>query len=162
MKAVELSFNELKDILENGIYYYTRCGIIKYISSVEIGLTYVKSSISSKLSFSISDLNKKWFISKEACACAVSEYLSSLPVPVSVVKKISKLTKEDKIWYKNDDGKVDCFGLNDYESFYYFPTEKCLECYYDYDNGFYCEGRADQFPLSEYGKTWALTKEELL
>lgn len=162
MKALELSFNELEYILDNGIYYYTRYGIVKHISPVEIGRTYVKSCISSRVSFSISDLNKKWFINKETCACAVSEYLSSLPVSINIVKRINKLTKEDKIWYKNDNGKVDCFGLDDYESFYYLPTEQRLECYYDYDNGLYCEGRADEFPLSEYGKTWALTKEELL
>lgn len=162
MIVVELSFDELKDILEHGFYYFTRYGTIKHVRQAEIGNYYVKSSILHKINFPISDFNKRWFINKEACACAVSKYLSSLPVPVNIIKKISKLTKEDKIWYKNDNGKVDYFGLDDYESFYYLPTEQCLECYYDYDNGLYCESRADQFPLSKYGKTWALTKEELL
>lgn len=158
MKAIELSFNELKDILENGIYYYTRYGIIKHAEQVKIGRTYVESY---KISFPISDLNKKWFINKESCACAVSEYLNSLPVSIDIVKRINKLTKEDTIWYKDDDEDIDYFNLDDYESFYYLPTEQRLECYYDYDNGLYCESRADQFPLSEYGKTWALTREEL-
>ena len=161
MKVVELSFNELKDILENGFYYFTRYGNIKQVRQAEIGSTYVKSSILHKICFPISDLNKTWFINEAACTCAVSKYISSLPVSINIVKRINKLTKEDKIWYKKDDGKVDYFGLDDYESFYYLPTEQCLECYYDYDNGLYCESRAEQFPLSEYGKTWALTKKEL-
>ena len=153
MKSVELSFNELRDILENGFYYFTRCGNIKHINSAEIGCNYVKSSILHKICFPISDLNKTWFINKAACTCAMLEYISSLPVPVSIVKKISKLTKEDTIWYKNSYGKVNCFGLDEYESFYYLPTEQRIECYYDYDNGLYCESRADEFPLSEYSKT---------
>ena len=162
MKAVELSFNGLKEILENGFYYFTRYGVIKHVRQAEIGYAYVKSSALSKIKFLISDLNKTWFINKAACSCAAAKYLSSLPVSVNIVKKISKLTKEDTIWYKNDNGRIDYFILSAYESFYYLPTEQCFECYYDYDNGLYCEGRADQFPLSEYGKTWALTKEELL
>ena len=145
-------------ILKNGFYYFTRYGIIKHAEQAKIGNTYVESY---KVRFLISDLNKTWFINKAECSCAVAKYISSLPVLVSVVKKISKLTKKDTIWYKDDDGKVKCFVLDDYESFYYLPTEQCLECYYDYDNGLYCEGRAEEFPLSEYGKTWALTKEEL-
>ncbi len=160
MKAVELSLNELKNILENGFYYYTRYGTIKHVRPAEIGDTYVKSSILHNVSFPISDLNKKWFIDKEACVCAASEYLNSLPVSIDIIKRITELTKEDKIWYKNDNGKVDCFGLDEYESFYYLPTEQRLECYYDYDNGLYCETRTEPFPLSEYGKTWALTKED--
>lgn len=162
MKVVELSFNELKDILEHGFYYFTRYGIIKQIRQAEIGNYYVKSSILHKIRFPISDFNKRWFINKDACACAVSKYISSLPVSVKVVKKISKLKKEDTIWYKNDKGDIGCFSLDDYESFYYLPTEQCFECYYDYYNGLYDETRADQFPLSEYGKTWALTKKALL
>jgi hypothetical protein len=158
MKAVELSFNELKDILENGFYYFTRYGIIKHARQAKIGSTYVESY---KVRFPISDLNKTWFINEAICTCAVIEYLNSLPVPVRIVKKISKLTKKDTIWYKDDDGDINCFGLDEYESFYYLPTKQCLECYYDYDNGLYCEGRADEFPLSEYGKTWSLTKEDL-
>lgn len=161
MRAVELSFNELKDILENGFYYFTRFGTIKCVDQAEIGRTYVKSSILPRLKFSISDLNKTWFINKDECKCAVSKYISSLPVSIDIIKRIDKLTEKDTIWYKNDDGKVSSFELDDYESFYYLPTEQCLECYYDYDNGLYCETRADSFPLLEYGKTWALTKEEL-
>lgn len=162
MKTVELSSNKLKNILENGFYYFTRFGTIKHVTSADIGNTYVKSSILHNVSFPISDLNKTWFINKESCTCAASKYISSLPVPVSIVKKISKLTKKDTIWYKDDDGDIDCFGLDEYESFYYLPTEQCFECYYDYYNGLYDETRAEQFPLSEYGKTWALTKEQLL
>ena len=162
MRAVELSFNELKDILENGFYYFTRFGTIKQVSQAEIGYTYVKSSILPRLKFSISDLNKTWFINKDACNRAVSEYISSLPVSIDIIKRIDKLTKKDTIWYKNNDGKVKSFVLDDYGEFAYLPTEQCFECYYDYDNGLYCETRAEPFPLLEYGKTWALTKEELL
>lgn len=161
MKTIELSSNALKDILENGFYYFTRFGTIKHVIPAEIGNTYVKSSILHKVSFPISDLNKTWFINKDECTCAVSKYLSSLPVPVSIVKKISKLTEGDPIWYKKDDGKVDYFELDGWGGFAYLPTEQCFECYYDYDNGLYEETRTEQFPLSEYGKTWALTKEEL-
>lgn len=143
------------------IYTYDRFGKVIILPSPVIQYQVVMARIGqTKFFFKLSELGTKYFVSLEECTDKAKKYLSEVKkyVSISTLKKFRK-SKNNKISFYDIKS-----GLLSYESpdyFYYDKYKLALMCFYEYDDGL-CGGVIEaEYPLNEYGKTWALTREEL-
>lgn len=156
------------DSLHNGIYYYSRFGEVLHLTTLNVNLDYITCKYGRKqFYFKYEDFGEKWFLSYEVATKKAQEYIEEITKYISLetLKKIVKLKKEDVIFIKDKYG-IGEENLYDYH-FLYDKTKKAfiLTSYDDnfvsgnyYGNGY----ESDLYLLiSDYGKTWALTKEEI-
>lgn len=156
------------DSLHNGVYYCSRFGEVLHLITLNVNLDYITCKYGRKqFYFKYEDFGEKWFLSYEVATKKAQEYIEEITKYISLetLKKIVKLKKEDVIFIKDKYG-IGEENLYDYH-FLYDKTKKAfiLTSYDDnfvggnyYDNGY----ESDLYLLiSDYGKTWALTKEEI-
>ena len=73
---------------------------------------------------------------------------------ILVIKRINKLKADSVIW-TND-------GERTLEHPYYDGQKRALCNWIEYDDDYGGGYYEDEYPLSEYGKTWALTAKEMI
>lgn len=157
------------EALYKGVYYYTRFGEVLHLMTSNANLERITCKYGRKeFYFKYEDFGEKWFLSREVATKKAQEYIEEITKSISLetLKKIVKLKKEDVIFIKDKYG-IGEENLYDYH-FLYDKTKKAfiLTSYDDnfvsgnyYGNGY----ESDLYLLiSDYGKTWALTEEELL
>lgn len=150
-------------VINEGVWYYNKLGKIGHLSFPTVDFKYIKGKLFSyTCCFSWMDINKKFFLTEQEAQKSAQEYLDEVLkyVNLTTLMKIVKLTKND-ILYLNHKSNA-------------YIRERVLEAYshwdkynrafvvvteYDDDWGGGCY--EEEYPISEYGKTWALTEEEL-
>lgn len=154
---------ELYSIVTGSIWYYNRLGAVGEIPFPTVDNFYVKCRIYKKqFCFRWEDIHRKFFPSKEEAEREAKRYLDDvLPyVSLDTLKKIINL-KEDSEFYYIEKGydRIDCDHLEKWSHWNKYKRAFIVMVEYDDDYG----GGLDEweYPISEYGKTWALTKEEL-
>lgn len=157
--------NIIIKVLEEGIWYYNVYGKICHLSSPEIDTQYIKGkNWGRNTCFKWENLKKKFWLTKEEVEKEASKYLEKLKklnISISLLKRIVKFLnskRTDSCFYT-----VREYGIDDTSPDYcFFDKDKlALICEYEYDDD-YCGGYDEfEYPLAKYGKTWALTEEEL-
>lgn len=109
--------------------------------------------------FKLEELGVNYFITKGEAQQKAAEYLAEVTkyVSKSKLKRISSLKEGDRIWVKSKIGVSEAY----LSTSHYDKNSLALIEEWEIDDDY--GGRYDDavYPLSEYGKTWALTKEEL-
>lgn len=168
MDNEQTKYQLMLDSLHNGVYYCSRFGEVLHLTTLNVNLDYITCKYGRKqFYFKYEDFDEKWFLSYEVATKKAQEYIEEITKYISLetLKKIVKLKKEDVIFIKDKYG-IGEENLYDYH-FLYDKTKKAfiLTSYDDnfvsgnyYGNGY----ESDLYLLiSDYGKTWALTKEEI-
>lgn len=158
------------DSLHNGVYYCSRFGEVLHLTTLNVNLDYITCKYGRKqFYFKYEDFGEKWFLSYEVATKKAQEYIEEITKYTSLetLKKIVKFKKGCTIFLKNGEGIIDNYTIRIYDTCYYDKIKKAFviideysyfgDEYFDEDDpvGAY-------FWISSYGKTWALTKEELL
>ncbi len=158
---MKLQSDIVLQVIENGIYYYNKFGEIGAFHHPEVDYERIKSQIGKKIfSFKWKDLNVKFWLTKEEAETKAQEYLNSINkyIDLELLKKICELKEDDTFYYKENDIIYD----ERIESFSHYDKQKlAFVRIVEYDNDYICGYDEYEHPISEYGKTWALTREEL-
>ena len=149
------------NVIENGIWYFNRLGQVNHLSYPNVDSSHIRGNKgSTHMNFSWSDLNKKFYLTEKEAQEKAQEYIDNFSKYISLktLKKICKL-KENDIFYE----KTEIFGVIScsIDNCYYDKYELALIVLAEYDDDFGGGYKVYTYPLSQYGKTWALTKEEI-
>ena len=147
-------------VIDCGIYYYNRFGVVNCLFYPSVDHRYIKGKYGKKqLCFKWEDLGVKFFLTHKEAYDKAEEYKARVTKYVSLdtLEKICKL-RYPGIFYEVRHLDIDevyveeysYFDKNDLAFINVIETDSDYERYYE-----------ETYPLSEYGKTWALTKNEL-
>lgn len=160
-KRLGLDLDNFYKMIDN-IYFYDKLGRVVHIAFPSIEYRSIKFNLGkTKFKFDFKDLGIKFFLSYADCEAAAKQYLCSVEtcMPISTFKKVCRLKEDDMIFCRNEDGRV--FEDPIPRMHYYDKHRFGLVCFYEYDDDYGGGYEEVLIPLTEYGKTWALTKEEL-
>lgn len=161
MNSKKTTAEMLMQVLDDGIYYFNKLGDVYGLSSIMVNYEKITGlSFRRQCSFKWEDLGVKFWLTKEEAEEQATSYINEITkyISLSTLKKITKLNANNTIWVK-DESRI---WKNDIEEYAYYNKKDLtfvnpVEYDDDYGGGFTVE----LYPISEYGKTWALTKEEL-
>lgn len=157
------------ETLYRGVYYYNRFGEVLHFITSNVNLERITCKYGRKnFYFGYDDFGVKWFLSHEEATKKAQEYIEEVTKYISLdtLQKINKLKRKDVIFIKNEKMRIENVRLDYLDNWFYDKFKKAFvimdefawfgDEYFDEDNpvGAY-------LLLSKYGKTWALTKEEL-
>lgn len=161
MTSKKPTIEMIKQVLDNGIYYFTKLGDVYGLSNTMVDYEKITGlSFRRQCSFKWEDLGVKFWLTKEEAEEQATAYKNEITkyISLSTLKKITKLDTSKTIWVK-DEKRI---WENDVEQYAYYSKKDLtfvnpVEYDDDYGGGF----TEELYPISEYGKTWALTKEVL-
>ena len=168
---MELTKDQLiLESLYKGVYYYNKFGKVLHFITSDDNLLYITCKYGrKKFYFAYDDFGGKWFLSYEVASKKAQEYLEEITKYISLktLKKIVKLKEGSTIFSKNEEGIIDKYIINHYDTCYYDKIKKAfviINEYADFGDEYFDDDDSvgAYFWISNYGKTWALTKEELL
>ena len=148
------------------IFIYDKLGKCIELFSPVLDYNKIKTRIgNTTLKFEWKDLGVKFFSNKETCEKAAKEYLERVTqfVSLKTFKKILRLMniqKEIVFYRRNKKGKVEATEVDEVNWFDKQTLTLVSIYYWDDGEGYGGEDRVE-YPLSTYGKDWALTREEL-
>ncbi len=157
--------NIILKVLEDGIWYYNTYGKVCHLSYTVVSTHCIRGkNWGRNMQFKWENLKKKFWLTKEEAEKEASKYLEKLKkinISVSLLKRINEFInskKSDCHFYI-----IDEYGLGETSpDFYFFDKNKlALICEYEYDDDYGGGLDEEEYPLVKYGKTWALTEEEL-
>lgn len=165
---------EIKDavlkVLENGIYYFDKFGKVVHLYSVDINTEAIKGHRGKRqIYFKWESLNKKFFLTQDDVEKEASKYLEKikeLKITLKLIEKVNKyITKFNRFdnqfyFYVKDSNKNRIYDtIPDY---CFFDKDKlALICEYEYDDDYSTHYDEEEYPLKDYGKTWAFKESEL-
>lgn len=160
----------LLESLYKGVYYYNKFGEVFHFITSDVNLGYITCKYGrKKFYFGYDDFGKKCFLSHEMATKKAQEYIEEVTKYISLktLKKIVKLKEGCTIFLKNEEGVIDNYTINYYDTCYYDKIKKAfviINEYADFGDEYFDEDDSisNYLWLSLYGKRWALTKEELL
>ena len=166
MNFNDLTLDIVKECLINKMYSFNKFGEVKEFYGDKISKYGVHRKMGNhNHTYTWEKFGIYWFFDEEECKKKANEYLQSLGMPISKFKRIyNYFTKhniyDDKpIYCKNEDGKIHEGELGDYNEYDKSSQKFLISSAYDDDWGGGYE--TEEFPISEYGKTWAIYKKDL-
>ena len=150
----------IKQVLDNGIYYFNKLGEVHSLRDVMVDYTKITGLSYRRCSFKWKDLGVKFWLTKEAAKENADSYINEITkyISLSILKKITKLKENDSIWIK-DNLNVRKRVIQTYA--YYGKQDLTFVNIVEYDDDYGGSFEEELYPISEYGKTWALTEKEL-
>lgn len=158
---LKVSAETIMQVITEGIYYFNMLGEIKSASNLFVSEDTIKGNKCGKeIYFKWEDLNKKFYLTKEQAEEEAKKYLDSVLkyVDLKTLKKIVKIKSNDKFYYV-ENNHIYTSTLESYSHWnkYRKMFIEIIEYDDDYGGGYH----ENEYPISEYGKTWALTRKEL-
>lgn len=148
------------EVLDEGkIYYYNRLGkVVELNCNCVTPVGAICNLGATKFYFKYEDFNKKWFLSSTLAHTCAQEYKKQICcIRQNILKKIIKLKAGDTIFIKEKGFDIYAFYSTVLGSYVYYDKYRLslisiIEDDYEEET---------EYKLSDYGKTWALTQEEL-
>lgn len=166
MKFNDLTLDIVKECLISKMYSFNKFGEVKEFYGDKISKYGVHRKMGNRNhTYAWEKFGVYWFFDKTYCEQKACEYVQKLGMPISKFKRIyNYITKhsayDDKpIYCKNEDGKIYEGHLGDYNEYDKISQKFVMTFEYYTDWGSECE--TEEFPISEYGKTWAIYKKDL-
>lgn len=159
-------------VLENGIFYFDKFGKVVHLCSVDINTEAIKGHRGQRqIYFKWEGLNKKIFLTKEDAEKEASKYLEKikeLKITLKLIERVNKyVTKfnrfNNRFYFYVKDKKGKEYDIYDtIPDYCFFDKERlALVCEYEYDDDYSTHYDEREYPLKDYGKTWAFSKEEI-
>lgn len=167
---MELTKDQLiLESLYKGVYYYNKFGEVLHFTTSDVNLLHITCKYGrKKFYFGYDDFGVKCFLSYEEATKKAQEYIKEVTkyISLKILKKIVKLKGGCTIFSKNEEGIIDKYTINYYDTCYYDKIKKAfviIDEYFYFGDEYLDEGDSiiTYLWLSLYGKRWALTKEEL-
>ena len=166
MKFDELTIDFVKHCLIKTMYSFDKFGEVKEFSAHNINRIGIHRKMGNRNhTYTWEKFGVYWFFSKEECEQKAVEYIQSLGMPVSKFKRIyNYITKHDMfdgkpIYWEDKNGKIHEGNLGHYNE--YDKSSQTFVMSYEYDDDWGGGYEREEYLISEYGKTWALTSKEL-
>lgn len=160
-KRFGLTIEQISHIV-NAIYIYDKTGKTIELHSPLVGKSKVFAELGGRrFSYWFRDLGVMFFTTKEECDKKAADYLARVRqfVPLRVLKKIVRLKYGDKLYQLDKSGKINEYEIDD--DHWFDRQSLTLNNTWDIDDDYGGRYYTDVFPLADYGKTWAFSKEEL-
>ena len=150
-------------VINDGVWYYNKLGKVGCLPSPTVDSQYIKGKLFGySCCFDWVDINKSFFLSEQQAQKEAQKYLDEVLkyINITTLTKIVKLTKNDILHlYHKDNDYIEDRTLEAYSHWDKYNRAFIVVTEYDDDWGGGCY--EEEYPISEYGKTWALTEEEL-
>ena len=163
MYVLKVSVDIIKQVLENGIYYFNKFGEVHYLSSPKVDCdSIIGRKYGKECYFKWENLNKKFWLIEEEAKTEAQKYLDEILRYINLkrLKKICNLKVNDSIYYKEGKNIFDTTIENSFSNFH--KDILAFVNIIEYDDDYGSKYDEKEFPISEYGKTWALTEGELI
>ena len=160
LKIDSNNLDVISKVLNDGIWYYNMLGKVGHLCLPSIDIMNITGKKGQKnLSFKWSDLNIKFWLTKEEAEFEAKKYLDEVLkyVNKATLNKITKLKNGDTFYYIFNNEVYD--EKLEYSHYDKFKKALIVVNEYDDDYGFKYDER--EYPISKYGETWALTEKEL-
>lgn len=151
-----------ESILEYGICYYNCLGEVKILTNTCISSEYIiGKQYKKQCCFKIEEFGKTWWLTYTLAKLETQKYIDEIKKYVSLktLKKVLKLKPYNKIFLKDNEEIIEQ-ELGDYV--YFDKHKKALIEIIEYDDDFGGYQKINEYYISDYGRTWTLTKEELV
>lgn len=167
MKFTDLTMDFVKHCLQETMYSFDKFGETKEFSAHNIDQSGVHRKMGNhNHTYTWEKFGVYWFFSKEECEKKANEYIQKLGIPVSKFKRVynyinnyDSYLNDKALYYKDKDGKIYESHLGDI-NIYEKDTQQFVMAY-EYDDDWGGGYDTEEFPISEYGKTWAIYKKDL-
>lgn len=144
--------------LHKGAYYYNRFGEVLHFTTSNVNLERITCKYGRKeFYFKYEDFGEKWFLSYDVATKKAQEYIEEITkyISLNTLQKIDELKKKDMIFIRNEKMGIESILLCDWNNWFYDKTKKAFVIMQEINFD------VIDFLIADYGKTWALTANEL-